>query len=724
MNKSTVLQDYNGNNIYPIIPYQNVFGLTSVADKFKIFYGSGRPSTVISDYNNIMVNDVYIDTNAQNRVGCFHRVMNMSAQNNTVYWQCFGNYVIETIDPPTNYENYNWYYYPYPITGVLWLNTTNNKLFEFVSWSGVELIWKDLTDTYTKSEVDALFDELQFKINKKAKPVVETVTGSPIILEDSTNRDIKELALYGKSEQVKTNGYQLATWMVEGNTHSHGGITFTYLGKGRIKVEGTNTASYNVSLALLDDTGGIIPRGQYIYQAKGVSADCIVGVYNGGTLSQDGTRVVNATTEGQAYTFYIRVQQGATVNTIVETQFESGTVAHDCEDYTGGQPSPSIGYPQQIMDVTSSTVNVFKRNIVPLNELSGKTYSKLMCEYSYDSTTNEMVLVSGEFEGTKEIYFNSYSLTDGADYTNQLNRSYVIPVAEGMQLKRVLKNNVFDSFIPTFADANKKVIKNFQGSFNQSPYIVTVPQGAKYMTIRTGVKLAQPNTEYRDNVMVCVVGTDETFEAPMIPQTASLDFTLRGIPVASGGNYTDNNNQQWLCDTIERYKDGSGKLIQRVTTITFNGESSENWIDQIDNRRIYIRRTIPNSRLNEPKTLCNCFNLANSWVGITNTDNTYYITSGIVMVSPTQNGTRLNAEQWKTFLASNNMIIYYPLTEVIETPLTAEQLAELNLSTYKPVTNIISNTDVEVTYVADTKNWIDNKCEQLQNAIISQGGNV
>ena len=42
---------------------------------------------------------------------------------------------------------------------------------------------------------------------------------------------------------------------------------------------------------------------------------------------------------------------------------------------------------------------------------------------------------------------------------------------------------------------------------------------------------------------------------------------LPGIPVTSGGNYTDQNGQQWICDEVDLER---GVKVQRVTTIVFS----------------------------------------------------------------------------------------------------------------------------------------------------------
>ena len=45
---------------------------------------------------------------------------------------------------------------------------------------------------------------------------------------------------------------------------------------------------------------------------------------------------------------------------------------------------------------------------------------------------------------------------------------------------------------------------------------------------------------------------------------------LPGIPVTSGGNYTDQNGQQWICDEVDLER---GVKVQRVTTIVFSDQT-------------------------------------------------------------------------------------------------------------------------------------------------------
>ena len=62
----------------------------------------------------------------------------------------------------------------------------------------------------------------------------------------------------------------------------------------------------------------------------------------------------------------------------------------------------------------------------------------------------------------------------------------------------------------------------------------------------------------------------EPYKEPQII-TISTPGGLRGIPVASGGNYTDAKGQQWICDEVDFEK---GVYIQRVGKIAhYNGKA-------------------------------------------------------------------------------------------------------------------------------------------------------
>ena len=68
-------------------------------------------------------------------------------------------------------------------------------------------------------------------------------------------------------------------------------------------------------------------------------------------------------------------------------------------------------------------------------------------------------------------------------------------------------------------------------------------------------------------------GTEATeYEAGKVQYVKlSLPNGLPGIQVTSGGNYTDGNGKQWVCDEVDFEK---GIYVQRVATVVFDGDES------------------------------------------------------------------------------------------------------------------------------------------------------
>lgn len=212
-----------------------------------------------------------------------------------------------------------------------------------------------------------------------------------------------------------------------------------------------------------------------------------------------------------------------------------------------------------------------------------------------------------------------------------------------------------------------------------------------------------PNTNYPQSISNVVNEEIEVTDGTNT-QTAELDITLRGIPVASGGNYTDANNQQWICDTIERYTDGTGKIVRRVKALTFNG--SEDW-KNYSSPIVYLGGLNAINSLHSSVTSLFTFsnNVQTYATTVNSNDNAYMIKGGRIYFSPTVNHTRLNAQQFKEYLSTHNATLEYCLSTPEETLLTPAQLSQLDLSTYYPNTTISSNTDVECEYVFSNETY-------------------
>lgn len=197
---------------------------------------------------------------------------------------------------------------------------------------------------------------------------------------------------------------------------------------------------------------------------------------------------------------------------------------------------------------------------------------------------------------------------------------------------------------------------------------------------------------------------------------------LPGIPVSSGGNYTDSTGQQWLADEIDLAK---GVYIQRIKSVTFNG--TEQWnLDggkPMDTSVVFRADSWFKDRTSiEPSWISTAFIATRNTYGALY-DGMFFINGyGHIIVATTKYN---NINEWKAYLNENPMTVIYAIATPTETPLTAAEIAAFKaLQSQYPNTTVYSdaNAGIAATYVADTKTYIDNKFNELSTALIAMGG--
>lgn len=216
--------------------------------------------------------------------------------------------------------------------------------------------------------------------------------------------------------------------------------------------------------------------------------------------------------------------------------------------------------------------------------------------------------------------------------------------------------------------------------------------------------------------------SDEIFE-PFQHQQASLSTPngLPGIKVDSGGNYTDSNGQQWVCDEMDF---GRGKYVQRIKKLTLDG--SEAWRVQEDSagqHQFFIDlkdALYPYNASDFDKSfLCNHFKSV-SKVGDID-DGTVrtgvYKETFAPVFKP--HGAINEISKFKSWLSENPTTILYILAAPIETDIPEETMtAYRKLYTNYPSTVVQNDAGagIEVVYVADTKQFILDQIKALVQA--------
>lgn len=267
--------------------------------------------------------------------------------------------------------------------------------------------------------------------------------------------------------------------------------------------------------------------------------------------------------------------------------------------------------------------------------------------------------------------------------------------------------------------------------------------GEVYITVRGFIKISRVELKFNvanrnvtdtetvfSNAYFGVVDTDYK---PYIEQQSSLfPYTLRGVPVNTGGNYTDADGQKWVCDTVEVNSDGNGKLVQRCYVIFVNKMDSvyDSTVGGSNKAKgFFVRSLIKDASylrafISDRYTFKSIggYEIGTLWIGVNNKH--IYIPYSEFYDSELEDKGLAN---FNAFLLENPIeIVTYYDTPII-TDLTPEEVqAFLAMHSNKPYTTIYNDAgaDQTVEYVADTKIYIDKKFDELQNAILSQGGNV
>lgn len=176
--------------------------------------------------------------------------------------------------------------------------------------------------------------------------IINTMSGeSPLVIPDSAERVNKRLELGGKTEQVQTSGKNLAN----ANVYEQGYLTsvnagdkvsLTQMQKSfttNMEVSSMQGKNVSVSVRTKEKTGK-----KYVFTDE--TDTIITGVFDTGNNNY--SEFKNITIPKNAKKLFFSVTYDAQENT--ELQVELGTTVTTYEPYTGGKPSPSPEYPQEI----------------------------------------------------------------------------------------------------------------------------------------------------------------------------------------------------------------------------------------------------------------------------------------------------------------------------------------------------------------------------------------
>lgn len=207
-----------------------------------------------------------------------------------------------------------------------------------------------------------------------------------------------------------------------------------------------------------------------------------------------------------------------------------------------------------------------------------------------------------------------------------------------------------------------------------------------------------------------------TFSDDSDRQSNNIQCTLRGI-----GN---------VCDTLTVNSDGTGYITQRLFAerITSQRKSTSLEWNYSKTTHRFFRNDYSYSfdvKDNKPLILCSHLDVGE------NEKNTAFDNSiGWINVSGVGIAIRMtefdgDIAKFKKWLDGNEVYVVAPRSKPITVNLSKDEVDKiLSLHTYYPSTKISADADFEATYIADTKNYIDSKFNELATAIVAHESEV
>ena len=368
-------------------------------------------------------------------------------------------------------------------------------------------------------------------------------------------------------------------------------------------------------------------------------------------------------------------------------------------------PTPTA--PITIENVNNSKITLYRKNLFDTSKAQPNMnngaqlveWDRQNCSITF--TTNHDNAYSGAYFLHMKII--NYSQGYGVDYTKLNGKSVTLS---------------FD----VQSDIECKLNVQFTRSSYTSVNISSTKQRFSVTEVVDMSKLSKAIYFYLNNVEATVtisniqieVGSIATDYEKCNANKVSADCTLCKV-----------NN---IADTLAVNADGTGCITQNLLYERLTSGPSQSghmWLYSTTSLRFYRDDTRFKANYGMPDLLCSHFEVKENEIDVT-LDNSIGFTNG------TGNGIAIRMLQFdgdisafENWLDNNEVYILIPLKQPIITELSKEQVDKiLSLHTYFPNTTIVADTDCQFEYVADTKNYIDNKFNELSTAIVAHESEV
>ncbi|HIX15980.1 MAG TPA: hypothetical protein H9740_09720 [Candidatus Hungatella pullicola] len=522
--------------------------------------------------------------------------------------------------------------------------------------------------------------DIQGELTALGPAIILSASGPDITVTDSAKRPFVQDKIFGETVQRTTTGAQLIPLLPE-NLVASDGLTGVINSDGTLTVTGTPVQQYS---AVFRKEISLTPGNYYI--SGGETAPGKVRAQIVITRSDDSIKGVNnssfeAKADDKKYVITIQTNDLniQAVNQTLSPMLNKGSSPLPWEPYTGGIASPSMDYPQEL-----DTVGAEKDQIV--QEVTGRNL--------FDVSTSLKGFISlenGLLVSNSEVSRSSDFIPVIANYNYTLSYKFTGEVS----VRAIAFYNASRTFISSTTylgngNINKQFIVPQNVAYVRFTYIV----GAEEIVLNEG-STALPWEPYQSPQQL------------IIP----VDGGLPGIPVKTGGNYTDKDGQQWIANYVDLER---GKLIKLVDKEVISG--TPNFTESSDTPGRFIYNALQTARY---KTgVADCLSNFAHWIhyGIpTNNKWVFAVSGNALYVSPPKDS-GITAENLNTMFAE--MIAASDTPPVIIGQLKTPEEIDLDpeiITAYKALhsnypSTVVSNQDgawQEIEYAADTGHYID-----------------
>lgn len=498
------------------------------------------------------------------------------------------------------------------------------------------------------------------------------VTGNPALLEGVKGNRFTSFNLHGISTQGSTTGAQLFDV-------SNADVVQMYIANSGI---GNYIENYSVIIPIKPSTSYTISEKNNKIFRVAITEE--YPIESAPTLFKDTTTVYkNITTPNNLPNGnFLMIQLYGNFNHAPDfsgLMLNEGSTTKLWEPYTGGKPSQSPEYPQEIESVGDAgeiSVEVCGKNLIAGRKFYGnysngiayiiKLDGDVVFPYKPSYATYGICYAINALAG-KKYTFSGYNLNDNAslriaEYAN-LNDALDFANVIGYKF-----GGRADTFVTYTAKENGVIICSISGIWSSNNDLIHICTESELLQIELG-------------------STATSYEPYKPAQTLIVPTPngLPGIPVSSGGNYTDEKGQQWVADEIDLAK---GERVQRIGKTVVDGEKVK---FVASSNSVYWNlpfKTSPGIISGSP---CTSRYFADGKFGANNSYNFVWTTPG-KMKPYFDTSEELNAFCVQKNSEGNPLTIYYCIETPIRTPLSPETIAAYKaLRTYSPTTTVIND---------------------------------